>query len=132
MMLKVGIEKYSKRTEEDSRVKAAAANENYKIHLQSTNMIRNEFYRKYLPQFVRTMDDADDRLCLYLMKYAEIVNVARSEIDAVVSPIDRPLESFINVIASIDTRHDLEEITKDITKTAKPIDKNDREYIAYK
>ncbi|KAI8928247.1 hypothetical protein BC831DRAFT_449068 [Entophlyctis helioformis] len=135
MMLKVGIEKNFKRTEEDSRAKAATANDNYRIQLQATNAIRNEFYFKYLPQFVKnlkqTLDDADERLCSYMSKYGDIVLRSRLDEDLILNPAGNPREGLVKLTEGIDWRRDLEEAAKELGK-AKPVDKNDREYMAYK
>nr|KAJ3422486.1 hypothetical protein HK105_007865 [Polyrhizophydium stewartii] len=154
------------RNEEESRAKAAIANENYKAHLQSTNMIRNEFYRKYLPQFIQnlkqTVDEADDRLCQYLMRFGDMVVQQRAEEESIINPQDKPHDGafrghgdtccealtlsnilqllsarseihkgFFRITEMIDNRRDFEEAAKELTK-AKPIDKNDREYVPFK
>ncbi|KAJ8326575.1 Rho GTPase-activating protein [Batrachochytrium dendrobatidis] len=134
LIFKAGIEKNFKRTEEDFKAKANAAKENYKIQVQITNSVRKEFYNTYLPQFVRnlkqTLDEADDRLSQFIVRYSELTMEQKMDEDAIMNPT-KATEGLSHITESIDTRLDHEEMIKELTKT-KPIDKSDREYIPIK
>ncbi|KAH6599688.1 hypothetical protein BASA50_002824 [Batrachochytrium salamandrivorans] len=134
MMFKVGLEKNFKRTEEDSCAKAAIAKENYRMHIQTTNAVRKEFYRTLLPQFVtnlkQTVDEADDRLCQFMVRYGKLTLDQQIYEDDILNP-NESSEGIRHLVDSIDTRRDHEVIIKELAKS-NPIDKSDREYIPIK
>ncbi|KAJ1341638.1 hypothetical protein BSLG_003750 [Batrachochytrium salamandrivorans] len=135
MMFKVGLEKNFKRTEEDSCAKAAIAKENYRMHIQTTNAVRKEFYRTLLPQFVtnlkQTVDEADDRLCQFMVRYGKLTLDQQIYEDDILNPNESSEVGIRHLVDSIDTRRDHEVIIKELAKS-NPIDKSDREYIPIK
>ena len=134
MALKDSIGKNFKKTEEDTRLRAAAANDVYKSQLQTTNMIRNEFYRNYLPQFVtdlkQTIDVSDDGLCQFLKQYGELtMNAKKQEIQLLEAGNGYP--GISGIVDMINTRHDFNLAAKTLLYD-QPYDKKDYEFVSYK
>ncbi|KAJ3396278.1 hypothetical protein HDU92_003535 [Lobulomyces angularis] len=100
------------RNEEEARLKAANANENYKMQLAKTNSIRTDFFKKQLPQFVTVMiknkffvvnniyfnsvqslkdtcDEVDNGLQTFLLKYAHEMEASMMKEALAISPLER-------------------------------------------
>ncbi|KAJ3223848.1 hypothetical protein HK099_000619 [Clydaea vesicula] len=81
------------RNEEEARLKAANANENYKMQLAKTNSIRTDFFKKQLPQFVTslkdTCDEVDNGLQTFLLKYAHEMEASMMKEALAISPLER-------------------------------------------
>ncbi|KAI9489451.1 Rho GTPase activation protein [Zychaea mexicana] len=66
--------------EEDARVKATMADQNYRQQLQATNASRQEYFQTHLPKIVSSLKDVGDECCValryQLARYAYIFEQA--------------------------------------------------------
>ncbi|KAJ3227220.1 hypothetical protein HK099_002913 [Clydaea vesicula] len=81
------------RNEEETRIKAANANESYKMQIAKANAIRTEFFKKQLPQFISSLKDTCDEIDVglqsTLLKYAHEMEAAMMKEALAMSPLER-------------------------------------------
>ncbi|KAJ3120244.1 hypothetical protein HK098_004768 [Nowakowskiella sp. JEL0407] len=118
--------------EDDARTKAAIANENYKVQLQKTNTIRNDYFQIHLLRLLKmlkeTNDECDSGTQSYLLKYAkELENSLLCEANTL-RPQNNLAAGIYPALKSINSGLDFEKFVFTYIQDSKQHTKNDHEY----
>ncbi|ORX56094.1 RhoGAP-domain-containing protein [Piromyces finnis] len=123
------------KNEDETRNKAAQANEAFKVQLISTNTIRREFFRNNLPRILKSLkeanDECDNTLQYNLGKYSLDYENALMSDATTISPLNEA-QGLRKIIQKIDNAGDfIEYVRKPLFKGTK-FEKNDIPFSEYK
>ncbi|CAO3681211.1 hypothetical protein G6F70_005068 [Rhizopus microsporus] len=122
-----------KKQEDESCAKANQAYTAYKNQLQSTNATRQEFFRSQLPSNILALKGLDDECCTairyQLARYAYIYEEALV-LDGLALDNDEG-NGLRSLTEKIDHGVDTEELVKEFSRKAQPLNKEDIQYKEY-
>ncbi|KAJ1563203.1 hypothetical protein HK096_001835, partial [Nowakowskiella sp. JEL0078] len=100
------------RLEDEARLKAAVANENFKMQLQKTNTTRNEYQKIHLLRLLQmlkeTNDECDAGLQKLLLQYCrELENSIVNE-GVLLSPVKQSSAGIASIVEQIDNKLDFQ------------------------
>lgn len=122
-----------KKQEDESCAKANQAYTAYKNQLQSTNATRQEFFQSQLPSNILALKGLDDECCTairyQLARYAYIYEEALV-LDGLALDNDEG-NGLRSLTEKIDHGVDTEELVKEFSRKAQPLNKEDIQYKEY-
>ncbi|KAI8855286.1 Rho GTPase activation protein [Chytridium lagenaria] len=123
--------------EDDARMRASVANENYKQQLLATNGLRTAYFQSHLPRFIRllkeTNDSCDAGTKQHLARHAREMEESLVKEATTLSPVDKDQQdmSIINIVERIDNPRDFYEFMQDYFQNQKQLQKSEYQYSPY-
>ncbi|RKO91864.1 Rho GTPase activation protein, partial [Blyttiomyces helicus] len=121
--------------EDESRVKASIANENYKSQLQLTNAVRNQYFNQHLPQFVRslkeTSEEGDQGLQYHLLRYAQELESSLMKEGTTLSPLEKDKLGIVKIVEKVENERDFKDYMRAYFQNRKHVQKSDHQYSPY-
>ncbi|PVU98571.1 hypothetical protein BB559_001461 [Furculomyces boomerangus] len=122
------------RMEQEARVKAKIANEQYKSQLVETNKIRNDYYKYQLPKILMTVrmfvEEIDNALKWHLGKYSYAYECTILSDALTVKPNDK--DGLMDIVSGIDNVSDLKNFLSDWSTASRKIENKTILYNEYK
>ncbi|OMJ24948.1 N-chimaerin [Smittium culicis] len=122
------------RLEQEARVKAKIANEQYKAQLQETNKVLIEYYDTQLPKILLTVrlfvEEIDNALKWHLGKYSYAYECTILSDALTVKPNDKA--GLMDVISGIDNVFDLQNFLSDWCSASSTVERKINTYQEYK